>query len=53
MKKLLTILNIGFSVIATILVFTYLGYKLNHMTIGIIVGFILSISYLLILAFKR
>lgn len=40
-------LNFTFIVICTVCLCTYIGYRLNNILIGIIVGFVLAISYII------
>lgn len=46
MKIIAYIVELAFAVAMTFLFCTYAGYLLGHMTVGIFVGFALSIFYL-------
>jgi len=52
-KKFASILTIGFGIIGTVGISTYIGIKCNQTTLGIICGFVLAMAYLLYNVVKK
>jgi len=47
MKTITKIISLGFTIILIVSLSTYVGYKTNQMTIGIIIGFVMALAYLI------
>jgi len=52
-KKIASIITVGFGVIGTAGICTFVGIKLGYTVVGIITGFILAMAYLLYNVVKK
>lgn len=53
MKEGIELLSLGFTVILTIGIPTLIGIRINHPVIGILIGGVLAIAYIIFYAVKR
>lgn len=53
MNKIADALTLAFTVICMIGLPTYLGYRFNHLVLGILIGGFATISYVLYVAIKQ
>jgi len=53
MKEISKVITLGSSIIGIVLLFTFIGYKLDKIALFIIVGFVLAILYMFKEVFRK